>query len=103
MARVRCQELPAETHSEFVDQRGIERIGVSESDDLVSQVEWVVGTKADAVLRESGACPWHTVIAVLDWIIEPLAEELALGAPFVVDFERNVVMVLAAADRAAEV
>ena len=63
----RGEELTAETGAKFVDQRGTEGVGVAERGNLTANTEIVWRTIANAALRECGASPRHSEIAVLRW------------------------------------
>ena len=96
-------ELPAEASAKFVDERGIENVGVAQGDDLIVIVEIIGPSKPDVVLRERGTRPRYPEVGVLCRTEQPLSEKMTLLARLVVDLEGKIRIVLTACHRAEKV
>src|SRR5262249_5107194 len=101
--RMSIQELPAEADTKFVDEPGIDGVRVPHRDDLVFEVDIILGTVTHKVLREGGARPGHAIVAIFARIIEPFDKEFALLTPLMIDLNGKIVGILAAAQRTEEV
>ena len=103
VARMRIHVLAAEAGPELINQSRAEHISVSQSNDLAREIDVILGSKSYAILRERWPRPGDAVVPILTRVEEPLGEVLALVAPLMIDFEGEVIRVLATGDRAAEI
>src|SRR5262249_12425224 len=90
-------ELAAEVITEFITEGGTEGVGVSQPENLVTDIERYLGPIANEVKR--WAFPWNGIVLVAHGVIQIFEEILAPLAPLMIDLDRNVAWLLFAADR----
>ena len=96
------KELAAEAEAKLIDEIGAESVGMAQRDNLAANAEIIGRPKADEFLRERGASPRHSIIAVLGRAEQPLKEIFTL-AGLMINLDRKIDGILAASTPALEV
>src|SRR2546426_3001213 len=95
--RISRVKLAAKATTEFVDQCWAEGVGVPETKNLICEIQRILSTPTDIDMREGRSSPGHSVVVVLARLKEPFNEIFTLVTRLVINFDRNIMEILATA------